>query len=80
MAAGPNQRMVASPRAVVRQNDVRVEVVAQRYSEEHKDERTRERCPLLKRLGRRTARLAFPDEPPRGQRTGGDQQPKNVEK
>lgn len=80
MAAVPNQRMVASCRAVVRENQFRVEVVAQRHSEEDKDERARERCPLLKRLGPRTTRLAFPDEPPEDQRTGGDQQPQNVEK
>jgi len=74
-----DDRLAPPARADIEEQEVGMQIVAQRNREKEKDDRVNEGGPFLKGRAGRKARLSRPNEAPDGKTRQGDQQPKNIE-
>jgi hypothetical protein len=72
-------RMPAATRTFVKQNQIRVQIIAQRHSKKQKYQAANDSRPFLDRVAARRWVLR-PAHPPDAQREDGYQHPKKIEK
>lgn len=80
VAARADSRVPAARRAFIQQQNIRVQVVRQRYGEKQQDKRRDHRGPFPHSVSRLAAVLVHPLQLPDGQAGRGNQHPQNVEK